>query len=58
MSKAVLDPLLGAVVAGRCHVERRLAAGGMGVVTVRPVDDAVIVLEDAGVPVVPGGLDP
>ena len=32
MSEAVLDPLLGAVVAGRYHVERRLAAGGMGVV--------------------------
>lgn len=28
----LLDPLIGAVVAGRYHVERRLAAGGMGVV--------------------------
>jgi serine/threonine-protein kinase len=34
MSEAALDPLLGAVVAGRYHVERRLAAGGMGVVYV------------------------
>ena len=30
----LLDPLIGAVVAGRYHVERRLAAGGMGVVYV------------------------
>ncbi len=44
--------------ARRFHVEVQEIRAGRVVVTVRAIDDAVIVLEDAGVAIVPGGLDP